>query len=286
MKKIFKKYSGVKIALTAGGVIFTLVSGFLIMNEFTENSLVQKIISPVVGAVTNATDGITNFINEKYIHDETEAKILALEEENSQLRKDLIENTINERELQELKELKTMLNLKEDKVYDDNITANIIAKDGNEFYSVFLVSAGEKDGVKKGDLVLSGNGLAGVVEVVYEDYAKVASILDTKMSMSFKIVRDDEITGIASQEIDAQVFDGMENGLLKAYINNTKKEALVGDIVITSGMGIYPQGIEIGEVYEIVEDKSNLLKYIKIKPYTNFNKLNKVMIVNARIVEE
>lgn len=285
MKKIFKAYNGKKIALTAGGIIGIVILGFLVMNEFTENSLLQKIVSPMVEAVTDATDNVANFVNEKYIHNQNELRIKELEEENSKLRKDLIENNINEKELQELKELKTMLNLKEEKIYDEYVTADIIAKDGNEFYSVFLVSAGSKDGVKKGDLVLSGNGLAGVVEYTYDDYSKIASILDTKMSMSFRIVRDDEITGIASQEIDSRAFDGIEKGLLKAYINDTDREVLVGDIVITSGMGIYPQGIEIGQVYEIVEDSSNLLKYIKIKPYTDFNKLNKVMIVNARIVE-
>ena len=177
-----------------------------------------------------------------------------------------------------------MLKLKEEAIYDEYVTADIISRDGNGFYSSFLVSAGKKDGITEGSLILSGNGLAGVVEVAYDNYSKAVSILDSKMAMSFRIARDENITGIASQNLTSKAFENMEPNLLKAYCYETDKdkEVLIGDIVITSGMGIYPEGIEIGEVYDIVEDTTNLLKYIKIKPYTNFADLNKVMIIKTR----
>ena len=175
-----------------------------------------------------------------------------------------------------------MLKLKEEEIYDEYVTADIISKDGNGFYSSFLISAGKKDGITEGSLILSGSGLAGVVEVAYENYSKAVSILDSKMAVSFRVARDESITGIASQNLNSKVFEDMEQGLLKAYCYETDKEVLIGDIIITSGMGIYPAGIEIGEVYDIVEDTTNLLKYVKIKPYTNFTDLNKVMIIKTR----
>lgn len=279
MKFKFLKNKGISYSIT-GVAIFLVI--LFVLNEINGNSLVQKFISPVVGKVSNVTDRASEFVDKKYVHDEDKNRIKELETSNSKLRKDLIENVISQEELKELKELKKLLNLKDEKIYDEYITADIISKDGNGFYSSFLISAGKKDGITEGSLVLSGNGLAGVVETAYENYSKVVSILDSKMSMSFRIVRDENITGIASQNLDSKAFENMEDSLLKAYCYETDKEILVGDIVITSGMGIYPEGIEIGEVYEIVEDTTNLLKYIKIKPYTNFNDLNKVMIIKTR----
>lgn len=263
-------------------LVLVLVVGFLILNEINGKSISHKIISPILNKTSGISSGVSGFIDRKYIHDEQENKIKNLEAENSKLRKQLIENLISQEELRDLKELKTMLKLKDENIYDEYVTADIISKDGNGFYSSFLISAGKKDGITEGSLVLSGTGLAGVVDVSYDNYSKVVSVLDSKMSMSFSIARNEKITGIASQNIDSKSFENMKEGLLKGYCNETEEEVLLGDIVITSGMGIYPKGIEIGEVYEIIEDSKNLLKYIKIKPYTDFNDLDKVMVIKTR----
>ncbi len=275
----FKKNKGI---LYGAGALIVLIVILLVVNEINGRSITHKLISPILGKTSSVSNSVSGFIDRKYIHDEQQNKIKDLEAKNSELRKQLIDNMISQEELTELKELKVMLKLKDENIYDEYVTADIISKDGNGFYSSFLISAGKKDGITEGSLVLSGSGLAGVVEVSYENYSKVVSILDSKMSMSFRIARDEKITGIASQNLDSKAFEDMKEGFLKAYCNETEQEILVGDIVITSGMGIYPQGIEIGEVYEIIEDNTNLLKYIKIKPYTNFNDLDKVMVIKTR----
>lgn len=275
----FKRNKGL---VYGAGVVVVLIVALLVVNEISGKSITHRIISPVLNKTSSISKNVSGFIDRKYIHDEQENKIKYLEKENSDLRKQLVDNLISQEELRELKELKVMLKLKDENIYDEYVTADIISKDGNGFYSSFLISAGKNDGVTEGSLVLSGSGLAGVVEVAYENYSKVVSILDSKMSMSFRIARNENITGIASQNLDNKAFEDMKEGLLKAYCNETEEEILVGDIVITSGMGVYPQGIEIGEVYEIIEDNTNLLKYVKIKPYTNFNDLDKVMVIKTR----
>jgi len=281
MKYKFKFTKNKGILYGAAGIIIILSLAFVV-NEIFGNSLIHKVISPVTGKVSNITDSASEFVDEKYIHDEDKNRIKELEETNSKLRKELIENVISKEELRDLNELKKMLKLKEEQIYDEYVTADIISRDGNGFYSSFLISAGKKDGITEGSLIIGGNGLAGVVETAYDNYSKAVSILDSKMAMSFRIARDENVTGIASQNLTSRAFENMEQGLLKAYCYETDKEVLIGDIVITSGMGIYPEGIEIGEVYDIVEDTTNLLKYIKIKPYTNFADLNKVMIIKTR----
>lgn len=270
-----------KRILAIAGALLLLV---FVFNEVFGNSLIKTVLSPVLEKLSKTTDGIMVFVDEKYVHDEKDRKIKELEEENRKLRKQLIDNVISEKELKELSDLKKMLNHKEEKIYDKHITADVIAKDGNAFYTTFLISAGSNEGVKKGNLVLSGNGLAGIVEDTQNEYSKVLSILDSQVSISFKAVRSDIVNGVASQNINSDVFDDMPKDMLKGYVFDNQ-DVLVGDILITSGMGVYPSGIEIGEVYEVIEDRSNLLKYIVIKPYTDFNTLNKLLVVNTRTLD-
>ena len=259
------------------GVVFGL-------NELFGNSLVKMVLNPVLSKTSEATQNASDFVDRKYIHDEKQMEISRLEEENAKLRKDLIELTMAQKDISELNELKKILNYKEEEIYESYLAADLIAKEGNDFYTAFLISAGKDDGVKKGDLVLSGNGLAGVVQEAQKDYSKILSILDSQISISFKAVRSDDISGIVSQNIDSEAFKDMPEGMLRGYVFDNA-EVLAGDIIMTSGMGIYPAGIEIGEVYQVIEDQSNLLKYVVIRPYTNFNVLSKLLVVSTRVLD-
>ena len=265
------------------GAVILLAAAFG-LNEIFGHSLIKMLVSPVLEVTSEGSQKTFDFINRKYIHDEKQTEIDRLEEENIKLRRELIELSAAQKDMSELMELKKMLNYKEEEIFENHLTADLIARDGNDFYTSFLISAGKDDGVKKGDLVLSGNGLAGVIQEAQKDYSKVLSILDSQISISFKAVRSDEISGIASQNIDSEAFLDMGEGMLKGYVFDNA-DVLAGDIVITSGMGIYPSGIEIGEIYQVIEDQSNLLKYVIIRPYTNFNNLSKLLIVNTRVLD-
>ena len=59
-------------------------------------------------------------------------------------------------------------------------------------------------------------------------------------------------------------------------------EVVQGDIIVTSGMGLYPEDIPIGEVEKVIDDKNKSLKSVVIKPYVNFKDVNDVMIIKPR----
>lgn len=269
-----------KILFIAGALLIVVFS----FNEIFGNSVIRRVFNPILEGTAQVTNRVTNFVDSKYIHDEKDARIRALEEENAQLRQQLIENIINESDLNELNELKKMLNHQAEEIYESHITVDLIAKNSSDFYTSFLISAGSAAGVKKGDLVLSGNGLAGIVQTVEKDYSKVLSLMDSQISIAFKSVRTDSVSGIVSQNIDSDAFSDMPQGMLRGYVFDNG-EVLVGDILMTSGMGIYPAGIEIGEVHQVIEDNSNLLKYVIVKPYTNYNELSKLLVIHTRTLE-
>lgn len=223
-------------------------------------------------------------INHFFPGSERNVRIKELEQEIETLRNQLIKNNVTENELIELKNLKNSLNFVEEDYQKSYISASIVAKNDGNYYTSFTVSAGKNQGVLKDSIVLTGKGLVGIVYEVSDNYCKAISILNSKSSVSFELLKNKEYTGIASQNIHIDETDDQYK-FINGYLFDMNYKALPGDIVITSGLGLYPKGIPIGMIDRVVEDKSSLLKYVKIKPYVNFKKLEKVMILNPREID-
>ena len=68
-------------------IVTIMVVGFGI-NEIYGRSLIKAFLYPVLKNTSSVTQGIAGFVDEKYIHDEQEAEIHRLEEENAKLRKE------------------------------------------------------------------------------------------------------------------------------------------------------------------------------------------------------
>ena len=52
-----------------------------------------------------------------------------------------------------------------------------------------------------------------------------------------------------------------------------------GDILLTSGMGTYPEGIEIGSVRSVTSNSNTLIKEITVEPSVDLNSLRKVSVI-------
>lgn len=212
---------------------------------------------------------------------EKDLKIQELEQEIEELRKEVIKNKITHNELNLLNELKRSLNYVEEDYEKKYIAASIVAKNNGNYYTSFTISAGKKDGVLKDGIVMTGKGLIGIVYEVSENYCKAVSVLNSKASVSFELLKNKDYTGIASQNIH---IDHEEDPYkyINGYMFDINYRVLPGDIVITSGLGLYPKGIPLGVIDKVIEDKSSLQNFVKIKPYVNFKRLEKVMILNPR----
>lgn len=212
---------------------------------------------------------------------EKDRRIQELESEVEELRKELIRNKITDSELTQLQGLKSGLNYVEEDYEKNYIAASIVAKNDGNYYTSFTISAGREQGVQKDSIILTGKGLVGIVYEVSENYCKAISVLNSKSSVSFELLKNSGYTGIASQNIHIGEDDGKEQ-YINGYMFDINYKVLPGDIVITSGLGLYPKGIPLGVVNEVIEDKSSLQNFVRIRPYVNFKKLDKVMILNPR----
>lgn len=234
--------------------------------------------SKVISSTNNKVKSMLGFNRNN-----SEQEIEDLKAKNEELKAAMIENMITKSDLEELRSLKSSLNYVSNNESTDYISTSIVYKNDGNFFTSFVIDAGENFGVQKDSIVIGQNGLIGIIFEVNEKYSKGMSILDSDISISFQALRNKEVAGIASQNIIMNVNEDF-SGYLKGYLFDKEASVFTGDILVTSGLGLYPAGIQIGEVEGVIEDKSNLLQYIKIKPYVNFKTIDKVIVINPRLL--
>lgn len=247
--------------------VVTMVSG-------SENSGVtgainkgMSYISKPFSAVTNA---IRNTVSGMFSYKQLQEEIETLTEENEALRLDLAEAALKQSELEELRNLSQLLNYDYTEEEFEVITANVTSMDGSNWTNIFTIDKGTEAGIEVDSVVISGDGLVGKVSQAGEGWAKVVSIIDDGSSVSFVVARDRDLLGVVS---------GNVQGSINGYMLDGDATIAEGDIIITSGMGTYPEGLEIGNIKSITYNSDTLLKEITVEPAVDFKSLKKVSVI-------
>ena len=192
-----------------------------------------------------------------------------LKQKNSELEQSLRELEIIQSENETLKEY---VNLKDKYPEYETIPAYIINKDINNYTKTIVINVGEEDGVKPNMTVIADKGLVGYVLSTTQNTAKVQTIIDTSTSVSSTI----------STSRDTIIVNGTleNNNTLKATYIPTDATLLENDNVETSGIGgIYPKGIHIGTIKQIVNTKNVIDRYAYIETAVDFEKLETVLVI-------
>lgn len=282
-KKVnFKVIATGVVAITLIGIVAMSIGRTGGSNPAGSNvgmTTISTIESTINSGFTFVKSGFKNIIN----FQKNAQKAESLEKENNKLQQDVIDLQSKLDDVQSLQSLKTALNFVDEKYVAKTLSAKVVSKNDGNWYTSFVVSAGSKDGVKKDSLVMNGNGLVGIVYEVSENYCKVISLLDTKSSVSFKLAKNSEFKGIITygESVDEKT-DYRDNGLLQGYMFDSTYDVLPGDVVTTSGLGLFPEGIVIGKVEKVIENKNNSLKYVIVKPNVDFKNIDDVVIVEPR----
>lgn len=282
-KKVnFKVIATGVVAITLIGIVGISIGSNKGSNPIGANmgmNSISTISSTINSGFNFVKGGFENIIN---FHKNAK-KAEALEEENNKLQQEVIDLQNKLDDTQSLESLKSALNFVDEKYVAKTLSAKVVSKNDGNWYTAFVVSAGSKDGVKKDSLVMNGKGLVGVVYEVSNNYCKVVSLLDTKSSVSFKLAKNSEFKGIITygENIDDEA-DYRNSGLLQGYMFDLNYNVLPGDVVTTSGLGLFPEGIVIGKVEKVVEDKNNSLKYVIVKPNVDFKNIDDVVVVEPR----
>jgi len=74
----------------------------------------------------------------------------------------------------------------------------------------------------------------------------------------------------------------MKEGLLKMTVITEGADIIIGDTVVTSGIGgIYPKGIFIGTVTEFRNNSEGTGKYAIVKPDVDFQRVYDVLLLTG-----
>lgn len=275
MRNLFKKKGFVLIFVT---VVLILVIGVASSFRSTAGFLANILsvpLTPVQKLFTSIGQKVDEFVS--FFKDTK-----AIKDENETLKILVAQMQDNNRELDSLRkeneELREALNLKERFSDYTIIGANVIAKDPGNWFDVFKVDAGTKDGIKINHPVVSNaTGLVGRVLEVQLTSSKILSIIDEDSVIDGWIEKD----GGGSVRVlgDLSLKD---SGLCKMDYIPLDVDVSVGDVIETSGLGgLYPKGIVIGTVIEIKNAGDEYGRYAIIKPAVDFKKLQEVFILTA-----
>ena len=224
-------------------------------------------IAPVQEAVTDSVSFVKG-IWSNYFY------LVSVAQENDNLKKKLSRaftknSQYNEIELSNQR-LRNLLNFKETTT-SKILAAEVISVDPSSWFKAVIIDKGSSDGVERGLPVVIRQGIAGQVVDVSSRYSKIMLIIDRNSSVD-ALVQRTRARGIIKGEATA-------GQCLFKYVLR-KDDVRVGDTIVASGLdGVFPKGLPIGDVKEVVRRNSGVFQEVRVVPYIDFEKLEEVLVI-------
>lgn len=273
MKKLFSK-KGITTLIIA--VIIAAITGIsLIINS--NPGIVTNTVETLLSPIKTVTASIASVCEKIYGYMNDFDRLL---EENSQLRAQLAGSSQEEREFAELEKenerLRELLGLAQRNSDYEFEMAGIINWSASNWESTFVINKGSANSsIEEGDCVITAAGeVVGVVKSVSTVTSICISVTDPDFAVSVNL---NKVSESASAKGD---YSMMKDGLLMLdYIDDSNK-VLPGDTVITSGKGgIFPDGLLVGYIVEIISDETGLSDCAIVEPAADLDNVMDVFVI-------
>jgi len=134
------------------------------------------------------------------------------------------------------------------------------------------IHRGEKQGIHNGMGVVSPTGVVGTVINTSDNFAVVMSLLHRDAKVQSKIKKTGEIGSV--------YWDGQDPYYVTMANVPKSISIAVGDSIVTNQYStVFPQGILVGTVAEVIDNKSTNFYTLRLKAATNFYTLEHVTVV-------
>lgn len=154
--------------------------------------------------------------------------------------------------------------------------AKIISISGEYTPITATIDKGSNDSIGIDQPVINQQGLVGRVSSVSPGTSVIQLLTDPSNRVAARVVSSREM-GI----IKYNTSSGM-------YLDNfpTQGVIAVGDVIISSGLGkVYPAGLTVGTVTEVIKEELEPFYKVKVLPASNFYSLEEIFILRE-IIEE
>lgn len=234
-------------------------------NKFHE-AVFSGVANEVTGTVGGRYSDVASYFSLKKTNDQ-------LAKENTELRNELLSNfdrpDTTQRIMQDTVPYDTLGNYRKYVWRDAKVVNNSVSLP----YNTLTINRGENQGVQKNMGVIGPNGVVGVVINTSANFAVVMSLLHRQSRLYASLKKTGESGQIS--------WDGVSPEYLT--LRNIPKSAqlAIGDSVVTSPYGSYrfPQGIMVGTITDIIDDKTSSFYVLKVKTATNFFNVQYVTVV-------
>lgn len=242
------------------------VISFVLLFRFNhyQHSVYFSSANAVAGKVYEVSGGITSYFHLKSVNEDLLDRIMELEQQNHNL-----EDALG-RHLSDSTELNSIRNLPNTDY--QVFKARVINNSLNLVDNYITLNRGSKDGIRPEMGVVDGNGVVGIIYDTSSHYSRVISVLNSKSSISCKIVGS-EYFGYLKWEYGDSRY---------AYLKDLPRHAEfnLGDTVVTSGYStVFPEGIMIGTVDDMADSNDGLSYLLKVKLATDFGKVSEVRVI-------
>lgn len=264
------------IILLVSIIILVALIGFSLKDR--ENlTWPEQFLKDTTGFVQNAVSRPVNYVAGFF---ENIQDLQNTYKENKELKTRLDELARLESEVQRLKkdntELREILDKKDSLSEFEPKQATVIGRNPDRWHELLVINKGKNAGIEPDMAVITSKGLIGKVKSsnTFTSTVQLMSSMDPTNRISAKIqAGENNFFGLI------EGYD-KENGLLllKRIPYDAKVEK--DQNVITSGLGgVFPEGLPIGKVVEIVPDEFGLTQTAYVKPGADFYDIGHVMVV-------
>lgn len=245
-------------------------------NIVSVGQVAGAITVPVQKGVNKLGSIFFNFDQERLSKEEAMAKIESLEDENKELKEQMVSY---DQKIQEYQDMRALLELKSEYADYDTVGATVIFSDmtGN-WFSTFTIDKGTDDGLEVGMNVLSSGGLVGYISDIAKGHAVVTSIINDNVNVS----------AMQSTTGDDCVVTGdlpymKEHGLLKLQYMDTDFNISRDNVIVTSNISDrYLPGLVIGYAQDVTVDENGLAASGYLKPAADFKHIRNVLVVTTQ----
>lgn len=259
------------------GFIILLVAGMMAYAASTGQlaTLPQNLLGAVAVPFQKFTSAAGNQMD---IWADRNLNIDAILEENKALKNEIYIMRAKQIEYDKIalenKEYKELLNIVEDIQQYDTVSASVIGRDGMDRFYSFTIDRGADHGIEINDVVISADGVVGVVVETGSNFAKVSTILSPNVNVGCFAGSERDI-GIVSGSYDLSQTESC----IMSYL---PKETTVkkGDLVSTTGYGtVFPKDLILGTVEEVkIEESGNSMTAV-VKPAAEIANVKFVFVI-------
>lgn len=165
------------------------------------------------------------------------------------------------------------------------IQATVIARSPERWIEQVTINKGTQHGIDTNMAVITADGMVGKIQTAapFTSTVQLLSGFDQFNRISSMISKDQDknVFGLIEE------YNKKDGSLLFRIIEESEKGVEKGDLVVSSGMGgVFPSGLPIGTVKEVIPDQYGLTNTALIEPAANLYEINHVIVVDRGIVND